>query len=839
MAQCNNAKKIDQYLKEKNFSLITRINFTSEIYSDFYINDDLILIIDKNYYNSVEKNLFDYSLYTSSQNEIVQKYNKPFYRFLDSENIEDIDKIIYGDIDLFTSYGMSSMNRSGDNSYLETLFESAFIIAFGNNALSYLHKEYPILSIKGTTFFLDYVIELKNGRLIGFELNGVNYHHPQIIGKIRYQKQLEKQNICNKLNIDIYRLSYDQCVNTETNLSYIIKDILKNLDELKPKKLLAIRDFSLYDHQEDAIDKLKKLHEKDNSSVVLVLPTASGKTQIVIEDLIYYLNLHPNARIGIFTPTVAIKENWINTLKKNKLNLFNIEVGTYHLLTKLSREKVSTYYDYIIVDEAHHAVANCTKNALNKFNPKLLVGLTATTQRFDNKKLEDVFNSYSTDLSLVEAMDKNIIAKARAYRIETNLDLSTVRYNNIKYNNGDLEKKISVDSRNILIGEVLEKYFNDGSLGVIFCVSIKHAIQMSKLLNDKFNFKAKAISSKDGKKAKTILEDFHNKKIQFLCVCDLLNEGWDEPNIKVLVMARPTLSKVLYTQQIGRGLRRTNDKKEVYIVDVVDNYSYSCAPYSLHALFENPNYLAWGYISESDNHIFRNKEVINVNGLYETITNIVPVNINTLDKQIEGLYSVEAAARELFIGTSTFKKWIKKYDIKADKILKFGTNELLYFSIDTINQIRLDRELPIHDDSTLKNDFFSFLDERTYTFSFKMVFLKESMKLCDSNGQIDLNELIKKYRAFYINKINNNEIVDRKGCVYNKDYLRDLNKVKQSILRNPFEKFERKRFVEYNKDLNKISFNYKLWKQLTNIDKEKIVNQMESDLTEYYSKISK
>jgi superfamily II DNA or RNA helicase len=620
-------------------------------------------------------------------------------------------------------------------------------------------------------------------------------------------------------------------------LSYLIKDIVKDISYLKPKTLFANRNFKLYEHQEGAIEKLKELHKQENSSIVFVLPTASGKTQIIIEDLIDYFNSNPQKRVGIFTPTIAIKDNWIATLKKNNLEVFNITVGTYHLLSKLSRERKSTYFDYIIVDEAHHAVANCTKNALSSFNPELLVGLTATTQRLDNKKLEDVFNNSSINLSLKEAMQKNIVAKARAYRIETNLDLSNVRYNNIKYNSGDLEKKISVSSRNILIGELLEKYFNDGSLGVIFCVSIKHAINLATLLKKKFNLNAQAISSKDGKNAKKIINDFHNKKIQFLCVCDLLNEGWDEPNIKVLVMARPTLSKVLYMQQIGRGLRRTKDKSEVYIIDVIDKFSYSYAPYSLHALFDNPNYLPWGYIEENDNHIFKNKNLININGLYESIKNIVPINIETIDKTIEGLFSVEAAARELFIGTSTFKKWIKKYNIKADKILELGNNKLLYFKIETINQIRKDRKLPIHNELTLKQDFFDFLYEKNYTFSFKMVFLKEAIILCDINGQIDLNLLISRYRNFYIKRIENNKPVDKKGCVYTLEFLSNKTKVKQSILKNPFEKFERKRFFEYNKDLNKIAFNYKLWKLLDDQDKTKIVELMENDLLHYYSKI--
>ncbi len=834
MVKCDTSKNLDQFILKYNFHLLETVQFASNINSTFYKNNDAILIIDSNLCDSHGETFYDYSYYTSTQNKVIKKYKIPFYRFVNTTPIEEIEAFVYGDINQFQSYGTSKMNRGGDNSFLETRFEEAFSISYGHSALSLLYKDYPILSLKGSTYFIDYMVKLKNGRFIGFELNGVKYHHPQLVGLMQYTKQLEKQNLCNKEGIDIYRFSYNQCTNTSYNLSLLIKEIVGDISQVKQKTLLGKRNFTLYNHQEGAIKKLENLHAKDNSSMLIVLPTATGKTQIIIEDLLNYLFKNSKSKVGIFSPTLAIKNNWIKTLDYNNLSQYNICVGTYHLLAKLSRETPNYYFDYIIIDEAHHAVANCTKNALIHFKPKLLVGLTATTQRLDNKRLEDVFGNYSTNLSLEEAMKKNIIAKARAYRIETNLDLSHVRYNKREYNNGDLEKSIRVNSRNEMIGELLQKYFNDGSPGVVFCVSINHAKEMAKILRVKFNFKAKDISSKDGKKAKQILADFHNKKIQFLCVCDLLNEGWDEPELKVLVMARPTLSKVLYMQQLGRGLRKTKTKKEVYIIDVVDNFSYYINPYSAHAIFNNSNYIQWGYVNEPN---YPYQDMICVNGIYEKVKNIVPISINTLDKEVKGLLNIEASARKLFIGTNTFKKWINKYDIKADKVLTFGNNTLLYFTEKSIEKIRLEMGLPLHNDDTLKEDFYKFLEEKNYTFSFKMIFLLGSIKLADCIGQINLDELVNFYRNFYLSRLKNNLKVDRKGCVYDEEYLNDKIKVKKSILKNPFEKFERKRFFEYNKDLNKIAINHKLFNQWDENDTKKIIKMMKQHLKEYYSKI--
>ena len=140
----------------------------------------------------------------------------------------------------------------------------------------------------------------------------------------------------------------------------------------------------------------------------------------------------------------------------------------------------SDYYNYLVVDEAHHAVAPILKRVIQYYDTNFTVGLTATDQRPDKKKLETVFGTYSTSLSLKEA-------KANVYRIETNIDLSKVRFNGKDYVNADLEKRIRVTSRNELIVNVLKEYFLEGEAGkrqgVIFCVNVAHANEMAKLLN--------------------------------------------------------------------------------------------------------------------------------------------------------------------------------------------------------------------------------------------------------------------------------------------------------------------------------------------------------------------
>ena len=130
-----------------------------------------------------------------------------------------------------------------------------------------------------------------------------------------------------------------------------------------------------------------------------------------------------------------------------------------------SMNVIKDYYSYIVVDEAHHAVAPMLKRVIQYYAPEFLVGLTATDQRPDKKRLEEIFGNYTTELSLKDAMEKGVVARANVYRIETNIDLSHVRFNGKDYVNADLEKSVRVTSRNELIVNVLKDYFTEGDAG--------------------------------------------------------------------------------------------------------------------------------------------------------------------------------------------------------------------------------------------------------------------------------------------------------------------------------------------------------------------------------------
>ena len=533
-------------------------------------------------------------------------------------------------------------------------------------------------------------------------------------------------------------------------------------------------------------------------------------------------------------PGINILADWRARVQESVPELAEkIEIRTYAYMCRHYTEFPADYYNYIVVDEAHHAVAPMLKRVLQYYEADFTVGLTATDQRPDKKKLETVFGTYSTSLSLKEAMEKGIVARANVYRIETNIDLSKVRFNGKDYINADLEKRIRVTSRNELIVNVLQEYFGDGEAarrqGVIFCVNVAHANEMAKLLN-KANITA-ASYTRQTKNPAAVMADFKQKKIRFLCACNMISEGWDYPELGILVMARPTLSKVLYLQQIGRGLRKTDTKKNVIVIDLVDEYGAMIKACNMHTIFANPYYAPFGDIIKTD---YTPGDMVIIDGLEERIERIMEVDINSFEEKYGDYLSQEQVAREYFVSTGTVTSWVKKKKIVPSVEYRFGNKSIYLFSPDDVEKYRKELNIKEHNDSTIKEDFFEFLEERDYSLSYKMPFLLAIVKHIDSIGDAKIEEVLDDYIAFYQNRLSRGLQVDRSTCPYDEKMLKDRKAVQRNMLTNPFEKFERKRFLYYSKDLSVISMNHALFGQMKAEDWERVRKQMREDLRKYY-----
>lgn len=222
-------------------------------------------------------------------------------------------------------------------------------------------------------------------------------------------------------------------------------------------------------------------------------------------------------------------------------------------------------FDVIICDEAHRALAASWRTALKYFGvyksdekyndpEKLLLCLTATPNRADNKGLEEICDDIAFVRDIRWGIENGWLCDIEAYKVNTRIDI-----NDVKTTRGDLDQKqlankINIPERNEL---VVEKYLEitNGKKALFFTLDIAHAKDMAQTLNDA-GVKAAPMYSGMGKQERKATFEAHKKgEITALCGANIFLEGYDDPSIEVICMVRPTKSNVLYTQAIGRGLR--------------------------------------------------------------------------------------------------------------------------------------------------------------------------------------------------------------------------------------------------------------------------------------------
>jgi len=811
----------------------------NEYLSKAYLNNNTLIVIDS---DNICEIAFEYKRYCQKQNEWMRKYDK-VYRFLYDDIYMAKTFLENAENDYVNTRTFNRESTIIDPTPLEYHFENCFKEAYSPESFKYLLREYSMILKDGNTAYIDYTLFHQNGRWIAIEENGVSFHHPFIIKNEKYSKILFKQNSVVEQNGVVFRWDTESMNNPEK----IIDEIKEFLGDIKDYKIQssmqADRSFKLHSHQEYHLSMLEEDRGNGFKSSLIVLPTGTGKTVIAVEDMIHFRVAKGSLKGLILVPSIDLREQWNKVISVNHLLKKNITVSTYSYVSRNYQYDEPDKYDYVVVDEAHHATAPVLRKMLRHYTPEFLLGLTATDKRLDEEKLEDVFGEYDIQIDLRTAIEKDILSQIRSFRLETNIDLSEVRFNGKDYRISELEKSIRIPSRNEVIADVLEEFFVEklkGKSGIIFCVSVAHAKDMAQLLK-KRGMNAESVDGMDNKR-ETKVQKYMNQEIQFLCTCSLLNEGWDAPHTSVIVMARPTLSRVLYTQQLGRGTRKYPGKEALYVIDVVDNYGafggISNRPWSLHALLGMEYYKKFGDLF--DKASTSDGELVLLDTIHEEVIKLEPYDIFTMEQKYGDFLSIEQLARELFVSTGTVQSWLSKNQITADIVIPMGRGSVVLFDPGKVEEIRISKKLKVHTEDTMVGDFRDFINQGDYTYSYKMYFILSLLDAADSSGDALIEDVLDKYTAAYLERFNNNLIIDRKGSPYNnKEYVLDRKEMKQSLLVNPFEKFERKRFMYYAKDLAKISIHHKIWDDLNRNDGIKILrDKMKEDIEQYYSALA-
>lgn len=227
-------------------------------------------------------------------------------------------------------------------------------------------------------------------------------------------------------------------------------------------------------------------------------------------------------------------------------------------------------FDLLVVDEAHHAMSKTWRKVADHFQTRLRLGLSATPSRLDGADLSNLFSNISYEFSLIDAVKEKYLAPPLCYQIRTKTRLDDVKKSCGDFKENELAYTVNTPARNNTILEVFkEKAENRKTLG--FTVGVGHAKALASIFKEA-GLSADWVSGDDPMRNEKI-DKFRSGEIQIIFNAMLLTEGFDQPDIDCILMARPTMSRVLYTQMVGRGLRLSEKKENCLIVDFVDNTS--------------------------------------------------------------------------------------------------------------------------------------------------------------------------------------------------------------------------------------------------------------------------
>lgn len=348
--------------------------------------------------------------------------------------------------------------------------------------------------------------------------------------------------------------------------------------------------------QIEALYSLERSREEGFDKALVVAATGIGKTYLAAFD-------SKNYKKVLF---IAHREEIIRQAANSFKNIFpNKTIGFFYSQQK-QRDKDMVFalvqtlgksiylndsyfkrdeFDYIVVDEFHHAVANNYKKILDYFKPKFLLGLTATPERLDNRDvfaLCDYNNVY--EIRLKEAINKGWLVPFRYYGIyDDTIDYSTVNMRNGRYDEKDLEEKLMINRRANLVYHHFMKYPSKSAIG--FCASRNHAEYMAGYFNEQGIAAASVYSGEQGEHSQNrqkAIDDLREGNLRIIFTVDIFNEGLDLPSIDEVLFLRPTQSPTIFLQQLGRGLRKDKGKKYLTVLDFIGNYKRAnMAPFLL------------------------------------------------------------------------------------------------------------------------------------------------------------------------------------------------------------------------------------------------------------------
>jgi superfamily II DNA or RNA helicase len=747
-------------------------------------------------------------------------------------------------------------DRQSTSSAPADLFAGLFSQVFGLEKTLLLVPEFPVADIYGVTRFVDFALRTVDEK-VAFEIDGLTWHVPDPAAIGKYEDDLLRQNSLIHQGWRVFRWTDRQIAGepeqVKEQLALFLERIpgLLSFDEFLPRQRGAV--LELRPHQEEALAALDQMRAERKTIALLTHAQGAGKTVTAImdarrlggrtlfvvhtKDLVLqarerFLELWPEVTTGLFLDDVR------------DIDEHNI-VGTVQSLSKNLERFAPHAFAYVIIDEAHHATADSYQRLLRYFQPKFTLGLTATPERADGESALEVFRDAAHRLDLREAIEQGELVPIRCVRVQTNVDLSRVRFNQVQYNRRDIEESVMVPGRDRLIVDTYRDHVL-GRKAVVFCVNVRHGEELAERFRS-HDIPARSVSGRTPtEQRRQYLEQFATGDLKVLCACDLLNEGWDCPDVEVLLMARPTLSKVIYLQQLGRGTRKAPSKECLVVFDFVDNATRYNQSLSLHRVLGQNMYRRGALVLGTPDAMESDQSALEA-GLPPSV--VLPVELWARDYQEIDIFDWQDAVRgmvsssDLEVRLSTaegrIRAAIERGELQPDHTLPLGDRTYYYLREERTEEVRRQLGLPVVSDETIRDLFLDFVNRMDMASSYKPVMLQAILGCVDEHGKARVEDVVSAFHQFYLDRRQIGVVVERASMKMAQADALSPDDVRTTMLLMPFEKFERRKFLRYDKgDLAYIRFHPTLWRQLTPDDLRGVRAACERAIAEYYARLA-
>ena len=745
-------------------------------------------------------------------------------------------------------------DRGATSTAPEDLFTELFTQVFGPEKALYLSPQHPVTDIYGSSRFVDLALRAR-GEKIAFEIDGLPWHVPEVVPAEKYEDDLLRQNSLVHQGWRVFRWTDRQVAHEPERVKEQLALFLERLpgflsfDDFLPRQAGEL--LQLREHQEDALQALERMRAEGKTIALLEHATGAGKTVTAITDA---------RRLGGRTLWLVHRRDLVAQTQREFQRLWpEVETGRYYggahetdadnLVAAI--QSVADHLDefgprefaYLVIDEAHHAAADTYRRILEYFEPRFILGLTATAERADGQNLLELFRDCAHRLTLQEAVERGELVPIRCVRVKTNVDLSRVRYNQVQYNRRDIEEAITIPARDRLIVDTYLQHVPNRK-AVAFAVNVRHGEALAKEFQNR-GIPAQSVSGRmSNQEREQTLRAFHDGRLRVLCACDILNEGWDCPDIEVLLMARPTLSRVIYLQQLGRGTRKAPGKECLIVFDFVDNASRYNQALSAHRVLGKSAYRPGGLLLAPPEQIAAEEEALARGERPTTVLEIglwvkdyEPIDIFNWQQEIVNMISVPDLERKLCVAEGRVRAAVERGQLKPDHVLQLGERTYIYFHRDRLEEVRVTIGAPKLEEQTIRDRFMEFIKAMDMALSYKPVMLLALLDSVDEQGRAKASEVAHRFQQFYKDRRTVGLIVERPGS--RKVPVDELDEiaVQRLMLGMPFEKFERRQFLRYDRDLAYIRFDPRLWRQLGPDDREQIRCLCRQSIESYYERL--